>query len=304
MDKVLIIGGCGYIGTRLFKHLTSIGYEVASWDLEWFGKHGAYENTQRDFSTLAPEYLWQFSAVVLLAAHSSVKMCEKNQNSCFNNNVRNFLSLMSKLKKGQKFIYASSSSIYGGLSVREMNEYTNEYRALNYYDLSKYEIDSYAKLSTDVEYYGLRFGTVNGFSLNFRDDVMLNAMYRTSIKENVVNISNPDIYRPILGLTDLCHAVSVIIKDGDFSKRGIYNLASFNSQVKDIGAKAAEILGVRLNTMEDRPNAYNFTISTQLFTDIFGYKFKETIDSILHEIMRGQALLNFTNRNTPQKYEP
>jgi nucleoside-diphosphate-sugar epimerase len=302
MEKALVIGGCGYIGTRLVQYLSLQGIETASIDLEWFGKYAGFPNTVEDFSNLDSNYLAQFNTIILLAGHSSVKMCENNLQSSFKNNVLNFVTLLPKLKKEQKFIYASSSSIYGGLSNEVMQESTNLYRALNYYDLSKYEIDSYAKLFPNIEYYGLRFGTVNGFSLNFRDEIMLNSMYKASVTEGVVKLSNLKINRPILGLTDLCRAVLTIAKTGDFSKRGIYNLASFNSNVGTLGKTAADILGARVITTEDRPNAYDFTISTKLFEEAFGFAFQDTIESVLTEISRGQAQITFTNRNIQQKY--
>lgn len=304
MDKVLIIGGCGFIGSRLYQFLLRQGMEVVSVDLEWFGKYAPLTNYQQDYKTLTPEFLAQFKTVILLAGHSSVKMCVGNLTGCFNNNVVNFLGLLNKLKKEQRFIYASSSSIYGGIGdeLQAVEESSPKYRALNYYDLSKYEIDNYAKIYDKVEYYGLRFGTVGGFSLNFRDDIMINAMYRSSTLEHVIRISNPKIHRPLLGLNDLCLAVLTIIKNGEFSKRGIYNLASFNSTVEAIGKEVADVLSVPLVTSEDKPNIYDFTISTQAFCSNFNFAFRDTILSILSEIQRGQAHVTFTNRNTPITY--
>ena len=303
MSKILVIGGCGYIGTRLCQSLHLQGADVTSMDLCWFGRYSSIENISQDYRDITKEHLSLFSTVILLAGHSSVKMCESNMIDSFNNNVRNFVSLLSKLKKGQKFIYASSSSIYGGLDNKMMEESTNLYRALNFYDLSKYEIDCYAKLYPDIEYYGLRFGTVNGFSVNFRDEIMLNSMFSSHYKQGAINYSNPHIRRPILGLSDLCKAVSFIIKDGDFSKRGIYNLASINMTVNEIAKKASEVLGSQLIKGEDRPNAYDFTINTNLFERTFDFKFVDDISSILAEISRGQGQIVYSNRNSPQKYE-
>lgn len=302
MEKALIIGGCGYIGTRLHHFLLQQGIDAVSIDIEWFGKYSTLTNTTEDYAGLQVDYLSQFQTIILLAGHSSVKMCGENLTSCFNNNVANFIRLLKKIKKGQKFIYASSSSIYGGLGIQKMEETTTHYRALNYYDLSKYEIDSYARLSKDVEYYGLRFGTVNGYSLNFRDDIMLNAMYKASVQEGTIRVSNPSINRPILGLEDLCIAILSIIKIGDYNKRGIYNVASFNATVKDIGQGASDFLSSRIVIEEDRPNAYDFMISTDSFCRTFGFSFKDTIQTILTEITRGQAQITLTNRNTAIKY--
>lgn len=303
MEKVLIIGGCGYIGTRLNYFLTSKGFNTASVDLEWFGRYGSFENSEQDFKFLPKEYLAQFPVVILLAGHSSVKMCEDNMKSCFSNNVSNFIGLISKLDKHQKFIYASSSSIYGGLENKMMSESSNQYQAFHFYDLSKYEIDSYSKLSKDVEYYGLRFGTVNGFSYNFRSDIMLNSMFTSASASGDIFYSNPNILRPILAMSDLCDAVYSIIRNGEFSKRGIYNLASFNSTVKEIATEASNIMGSRLVKKEDSVNPYDFSINTDLFTSTFNFKFTGSVASILNELLRGREQINPTNRNKAIKYE-
>lgn len=304
MAKVLLIGGSGFIGARLHQYLLQQGVDVTSADLELFGHWSSLPHQQEDFADLTKEVLAQYRTVILLAGHSSVKMCVGNMRSTFNNNVVNFISLINKLTQEQQLIYASSSSIYGGLSDEMICEDTHKYRALNFYDLSKYEIDSYAKLHDSVEFYGLRFGTVNGFSLNCRDDIMLNAMFKTAQIEGIVKITNPSIHRPILSLNDLCRAIYNIIREGTFATRGIYNLASFNATVKDISQRTADYMHARLIVSEDLPNAYDFTISTKKFNDTFGFSFQETIETILEELHRGQAQINFTNRNTAIKYGP
>lgn len=304
MAKVLIVGASGYIGSRLHHYLIQQGVDVSAVDVQWFGHYSALSVQQDDFANLDKGVFAQYRTIILLAGHSSVKMCVGNMRSAFNNNVVNFLSLLSKLSKDQQLIYASSSSIYGGLSDELICEDTSKYRALNFYDMSKYEIDSYAKMHDAVEFYGLRFGTVNGYSLNFRDDIMLNAMFRTSVQDGVVKITNPSIHRPILGLDDLCRAVFTIIRDGSWTTRGVYNMASFNATVKDIAQGAADFLSSRLVVGADLPNAYDFTISTNKFCDAFGFSFQNTIPTILTEISRGQAQLTMTNRNNPIKYGP
>ena len=304
MAKVLLIGGSGFIGARLHHYLMQQGVDVTSVDLDLFGHWSSLPNTQEDFANLEKGVLAQYRTVILLAGHSSVKMCLGNLRSTFNNNVVNFIALMNKLTKEQQLIYASSSSIYGGLSDEMICEDTDKYRALNFYDLSKYEIDSYAKLHDSVEFYGLRFGTVNGFSLNCRDDIMLNAMFKSAQINGVVTITNPSIHRPILGLDDLCRAIYNIVREGTFATRGIYNLASFNATVKDIAQGAADNMGVRLVVGDNLPNAYDFTISTSKFSSAFGFSFQDTIETILGELHRGQAQMNFTNRNKAIIYGP
>jgi hypothetical protein len=110
MKKILLIGGNGYIGNRLYKdHSTE--YDIISVDNCWFD-NPIIPTIQEDFNDLTEDFLSKFDVIILLAGHSSVKMCEGPLLGAYDNNIRNFVKLASKLKPYQKFIYASSSSAH------------------------------------------------------------------------------------------------------------------------------------------------------------------------------------------------
>jgi nucleoside-diphosphate-sugar epimerase len=296
MNKTLIIGGCGYIGSRLFNYLKQKQYEVVSLDLELFGNPNI-QNTKENYKDLTKEDIARFDNVILLAGHSSVKMCESNMIGCFRNNVQYFIELLSKISKNQKFIYASSSSVYGNVNRNIVTEECEEYVAGSFYDLSKAEIDHYVKIFDEVNYYGLRFGTVNGFSPNTRNDVMINAMVSSAIANGEIKVFNPMIRRPILYINDLCRAVETIILEGNHSNRGLYNLASFNSTADIIGRKTSEVFDdVKLSVIDREPTpeeninkklnskVYDFAISSDKFISTFNFKFEGTIKDIAIEL--------------------
>ena len=82
--KILIIGSGGYIGSRLKEEIIA----PDKVDINWFRSGGK----GTDFKDLTREFYSEYDNIILLAGHSSVKMSEGNLNSCFNNNVRNFIS--------------------------------------------------------------------------------------------------------------------------------------------------------------------------------------------------------------------
>lgn len=301
--KILIIGGLGYIGNRLFSYLKEKNQfaKITSVDLEWFGNYNNPNNIKLDYRTLSKETLSDYHVVILLAGHSSVKMCENNASSTFENNIANFVSLSQKLND-QQFIYASSSSVYGSINLNIMDETCREYIANNYYDFSKYAIDTYMKLSNNTQYYGLRFGTVNGYSVNFRDDIMINAMFCSAKSKKEISIFNRNIRRPILGISDLCRAIYSIITRGQPKDAGVYNLASFNSTVESIGRAVSDRLNVPLKILNDTSGAYDFAISTKKFEQAFDFKFTETPQSIIDEIEEKNASMFYSNRNSPKEY--
>ena len=301
MSNILLIGGNGYIGSKLQEVL-----EVDVVDTNWFND----KNNGEDFKDLTSKHYDDYDTVILLAGHSSVKMSEGNLNSCFNNNVRNFIDLIEKLDK-QKLIYASSSSVYGSVGGKTVNEKYYGFEPYNQYDISKHTADLYAQKS-DVEYYGLRFGTVNGCSPVLRTDVMINAMVSSALRDGHIKLYIKDTMRPILGINDLCRAITSIV-EFDEDKRGLYNLASFNKTAEQIAYEVADVMGVEVKEYEADPTqvknvksqtkAYNFSISTLKFRKEFKFKFQDTVESLATDLKENWDGMTKTDRSEAFDYE-
>lgn len=294
--KTLIIGGTGYIGSALYDYFDGKeNHKIDSVDLEWF--YNTPNNKIIDFNDIQ-DYS-KYDNVILLAGHSSVAMCQNDMISSFNNNVRNFVNILSRLNK-QKFIYASSSSVYGDTGNCPAAESWDRFRPKSYYDLTKQEIDYYASLS-NIEYYGLRFGTVNGSSPHYRNDIMINKMFYSGMSDRQIEIFNSHISRPILGINDLCRAIEKILLSKK-DNRGIYNLASFNMTVGNIAYNVKQCLSDDISII-DRGNipAYNFSVDCSKFENTFDFEFKDTISSIIESFFHKTPKIG-TNRNKKVSY--
>jgi len=301
VSKILLIGGSGYIGSRLQESL-----DVDVIDTNWFND----SESGIDYSELTREDYLKYDTIILLAGHSSVKMSEGNLNSCFNNNVRNFIDLIEKLDK-QKLIYASSSSVYGSVGGKTVNEKYYGFEPYNQYDISKHTADLYAQKS-NIEYYGLRFGTVNGSSPVLRTDVMINAMANSALKDGHIKLYIKDTMRPILGINDLCRAIESIVESNE-DKRGLYNLASFNKTAEQIAYEVADVMGVEVKEYEVDPTqikntksqtkAYNFSISTLKFRREYKFKFQDTVESLAVDLKENWNSKEKTDRSEAIHYE-
>lgn len=277
--KVLLIGGCGYIGSRLREVLERDGHQVDSVDQECRGNPLGQPNRILDYAELGPADLACYDFVVLLAAHASVAAAADDPSGAFRNNVVAFHRLL-ELLAGRALIYASSSSVYTGLGSDRASEASPYYAMGNLYDFSKFVGDGLAALSR-AETYGLRFGTVNGPSPNTRDELMLNHMVKTALAERSVRVSNVHVNRPILGLEDLCRAVVAILRGG--GEPGVYNLASFNTTVLEAGVAVSRSLDVPIWVGHDSPT-YDFSLDTTKFQDTFGFAFSQTMESIIEDL--------------------
>lgn len=299
MSNVLLIGSYGYIGSAINSKIDCHGIDLA---------------IGIDYRYLPSHFFENYDCVILLAGNSSVASCADNQLSSFKNNVDNFAILLdnlNKVKKRIKLIYASSSSVYGCVGGGTLTESHTDFIPHNTYDITKHFIDMMAADSS-VEYYGLRFGTVCGYSPTLRTDVMINSMVYSAKTNGHIKLYVKNINRPILGISDLVNAVSSIINEKE-DRRGIYNLASFNSTAGEIASNVANICNVpiiELDTPSLVTNAkeqtvtYDFAISSDKFIKEFSFNFKEDVSSITNSLLDNWDDMIKVNRSKKIIYEP
>jgi UDP-glucose 4-epimerase len=298
--NVLILGGEGYIGSRLQQVLRE-HFTVDIVDDCWH--HGCLNPAviRKDYADLTVEFLSNYKAIILLAGHSSVKSCDGDIKNSWLNNVTNFDELLRKVTT-QLVIYASSASIYGNSSPGEMHkESTVNFLPVNNYDITKYSLDLLAQLAIDngKTVIGLRFGTVNGWSPNLRTDLMINSMFRSAMTKSIVEVSNKHINRAILGIEDLCEAIKVCINS---PRAGIYNLSSFNSSVEEIANVVSKKLNVPIIDNGNTAGVYDFNLDNSYFCNTFDFKFKQTPETILDDLLKKYTGSYFGRRDKPIIY--
>ena len=207
---------------------------------------------------------------------------------------------MNKLDKGQILIYASSGSVYGSTNTTSLEDVPLKFKPINNYDLTKYSLDVHAEkfIRDGHNIVGLRFGTVNGWSPNIREELMINSMTKKAIREGTILINNKTIKRPILGISDISRAIREIIES---PKAGVYNLASFNDTVQSISTYVSNSLNAKIEETLNVSGTYDFNMSTDKFQSVYNFNFNESIESIVNELVDKDN--NYSNRNAYIKYE-
>ena len=120
--KIFITGGAGYIGSALVPKLLDLGYDVTVLDLMIYGSNvlkphenlTVYEGDIRDAKLLRKSIKGN-DAVIHLACISNDPSYELNPSLAKSINYEAFMMFVEEVNKSsiKKFIYASSSSVYG-----------------------------------------------------------------------------------------------------------------------------------------------------------------------------------------------
>jgi len=126
--KILITGGCGYVGTVLTEMLLQQKYKVTVVDTQWFGnvlkKNKNLKIIKMNISNIHKLSLKKIDVIIHLANIANDPSAELNPKLTWDVNVLFTNKLINQaIKFGvKKFIYASSGSVYGLKNEKKVTE--------------------------------------------------------------------------------------------------------------------------------------------------------------------------------------
>lgn len=242
--KVLILGGAGYIGTVLAKHLIDQGDEVVVMDSFMYEKNprnsSFYKIIVGDITNIndIQPAIEDADAIVNLAAISNDPAADLKPNLTWEINFR-ANEMISNLCKAtnKRVIYASSCSVYGFSKTNTFTE-TSKLGPVTLYARTKMLSEKFY-LDKDINGVVLRFATAYGYSEKPRFDLVVNTMIGTSFFEGKIIVNGGGQWRPIVHVKDVARAIYLGIHAQN-PKYKIYNVGS-NEQNYTIAQLAAEI---------------------------------------------------------------
>jgi nucleoside-diphosphate-sugar epimerase len=306
MKKILIVGGAGYIGTRLSNHLFGVGYDVTVLDLFWFGNFldDGINKINKNLWDLKSEDLKNFDCVLVLSglANDPMAMFRPDLNFKENAAAPAYLAYISKQANIKKFIYASSCSVYG-YTKNEMLTETSIIKPEYPYGISKLQSEYGIMVLEDNNFKPVIFrkGTVGGWSSKMRFDLVVNTMVKNAIVDKKITINNPNLWRPLIDIRDVISAYQLAIEQ-DQNISGIFNLSGSNMTIGDLGKQISNFLnhqGIENKLVVNNVNDLrNYKANIQKITDILDFNPKYTpIDSVIEIIKNISFLKNDFNND-------
>jgi UDP-glucose 4-epimerase len=268
LRNVLLVGGCGYIGSYLFECLIANGFTVSVCDKLSRGNPLNLPITSLDYNDLTPEELARFETILWFAGHSSVGQSITDPQGAIANNCLNLFSFAKKLPATTKLIYASTASLYplNDTLAPLTEDSLIRIPAQNAYDISKFAFDYLAQHFLS-RFYGLRMGTVSGYSPNLRPELIFNAMNLSAVKSGRVHVKNADAFRTILFLSDLWVLVEHLIRHD--APSGFYNAGSITASIGEFGRQIADAWGATVID-EGKAPTYSFKLDCSKMQGLCG----------------------------------
>jgi nucleoside-diphosphate-sugar epimerase len=296
VKRVFITGGAGYVGAVLIPQLLKDGYSVTVLDLMIYGedtlpKHPrliAVKGDIRD-QELLKQIITDHDAVIHLACISNDPSFELNPELGKSINLDAFQPLVdiSKNASIKRFIYASTSSVYG--IKEESNVHENmELEPLT--DYSRFKADCEKILadyqSEDFTTVTIRPATVCGYSPRQRLDVIVNILTNLAYNKREITVFGGDQLRPNIHIQDMVEAYRILLTAPKEKIAGeIFNAGYENKPVKELARTVKSVVGedVKLVTTTTDDNR-SYHISSRKIKEELGFEAQHTIREAVEDL--------------------
>lgn len=296
MKNILVIGGGGYVGTYLVDQLIKNNYIVTVFDLFIYGNF--LENNPnliiikgdiRDLQLLG-RVIKNFDCVIHLACISNDPSFDLNPQLGKSINFDPFEDLVKICKNEgvKRFIYASSSSVYGIKLEKDVNENSSlepltdysKYKALCEDILLKYN-------DNDFTCCIVRPATVCGYSKRQRLDLVVNILTNLAYNKGEISVYGGQQLRPNINIKDMSNAYLFLINQPKQLISGeVFNIGFENYSVNTLCDLVTrnikkKVLVKRLKSEDNR----SYHISSKKIQKKLGFKNYYNIEDGIIELM-------------------
>lgn len=275
MNKILVTGGAGYIGSFMVRELKSKGFDPVILD----NLSQGYRESVKDFRLENIDLVTQkekldefllsekFDGVIHMASYIQMGESYANPAKYYENNVLGFMNLLDSMKKAgtNKIIISSSAGVYGNPVKLPIVE-TDPKNPLNPYGETKYIMERMLEdydAAYGIKYIGLRYFNAAGASLDGaigedhpEESHLIPNIIKKAIKGEEIEIFGDDYkttdgtnVRDYIHVLDLAEAHSIAIQklidgsESNFFNAGIGQGYS-NKEVIDM---VKNVTGMQLN---------------------------------------------------------
>ena len=305
IKSVLVTGGAGYVGSVLIPKLLAKGYKVKVLDLYIYGKDvldlvkddpklKQIKGDIRDTKLLENE-LKGIDAVIHLACISNDPSYELDPELGKSINYDAFINLVDISKKAgvKRFIYASSSSVYGikeednvteDLPLEPLTDYSR-YKALCEDYLLKQRLPGFVVLV-------LRPATVCGYSPRLRLDLSVNILTNHAVNKGKITVFGGEQKRPNIHIEDMADLYVKTLEYPDDKIDGkIFNAGYDNMKMKDIANTVRNVVSRETGNKElevvttptDDNRSYH--VSSGKIKKELGFEAKRTVEQAVEDLV-------------------
>ena len=303
-QKVLVVGGAGYIGSCLIPFLLEAELEVTVFDRLLFGDDSIKKwKNNKNFTLIEGDYtdlravnevVPGHDAVILLAALVGDPACDRNPAETLAVNYLGALNLIkaARYHKVSRFLFASTDSCYGAQENISLKE-DDELKPLSLYAELKAAVEKELLAQTgDPDFHPtiLRLATVYGLSPRMRFDLVINLLTRAATCDGLAKIFSGEQWRPLVHVKDAAWAFCLALLSPIGKVSGeIFNVGSNrqNVQFKDLAALLLKVIPeAKIETIPQPPDLRDYNVNFDKIEKVLKFRADYELEEGIAEIKK------------------
>ena len=313
---VLITGGAGYVGSVLVPALLNKGYHVKVIDLFVYGNtldgvrdKGNLEQIKGDIRNraLLEQAMQGCDAVIHLACISNDPSFDLDPELGRSINYDAFFPLVDIARDSgvRRFIYASSSSVYG---IKEEDNVTEDLPLQPLTDYSKYkamcEEVLLAKRAPGFVPLILRPATVCGYSPRQRLDLVVNILTNHAVNKNEIRVFGGDQLRPNIHIQDMVETYLQALEWSDESVDGrIFNVGIENRRIDELAEVVRTVVDANVRIVRTPTDDHrSYHISSKKIERELGFVPRLTVEDAARDLVQAFRENKLPNPMTDERY--
>ncbi|MBN2209100.1 MAG: NAD-dependent epimerase/dehydratase family protein [Candidatus Coatesbacteria bacterium] len=316
--RILVTGGAGYLGCALCPLLAEQGAQVRVFDRLYFGSEGLlsvlksddFELIEGDMRAIErfPGILDDVWAVVHLASLANDPSCDLSPTMAedINHTASVKLAEMARSRGVERFVFASSCSVYGASGEKLVSELS---------PLSPVSLYARLKIRSERALFGmvderfcvtaLRQATLFGYSPRMRFDLAINLMTMSAVvKHEITVLGGGNQWRPFVHVRDAARAIlAVLSAEREEVSSQIFNVGSnsLNLKISDLAKLvAAEVPDTAVSVAPDDADRRSYRVRFDRIQRHLGYETtitpEEGVSELSKAIQRGDITEPYDSR--------
>lgn len=306
MEKILVTGGAGYLGSIMVPELLKRGYKVTVVD-NFMYKQNSLNHICNDpnfniinddvrLESVINPLLKENDTIIPLAAYVGAPLCKKDPLGASSINKDAIRLMLKNVSKDQKILMPTTNSAYGSGDDNNFCTEDSPLKPISQYAIEKVEIEK--ELMDHPNTISFRLATVFGMSPRMRIDLLVNDFVYRAFYDRFVVLFEPHFKRNYIHVRDVTNAFIHGLENYESMKNNIFNVGLTEANVSK--QELCEAIKKELPDftfpeapLGKDPDQRNYVVSNKKIENA-GFKTKYSLSAGIQDLIKGYTMVKNT----------